>query len=153
MPNPMFQLNLKSVFAIALLVAILVSHILTMSAASFLAAGAAIVVLFAIYGNGYGRPVSFATLAGALWPAAHVLVDGAQTVAAGEIVQGQLYYEDGPVEFFAATSLILLLTGIIGGLYGAVVGAVVGGFLRLSGQRPAVSDADAPIVQSRSEQE
>ncbi|MEM7456870.1 MAG: hypothetical protein AAF456_21175 [Planctomycetota bacterium] len=127
------QFNLRSLFALALAVAVVAGHFMTVTTASFLLSGIALTVIAASYGSAIGRPVLFAMICGAMWPVGAILAESAGLMSSGIIVDRPIYGDNGPANLFAGSGLVMLMAAGLGGLYGATVGAATGGLLRVTG--------------------
>jgi len=71
------------------------------------------------------QPIVAGAITGFSWPVAFLFSVIIATVRKGEIVQGQLYNEDGPGMFFMGCTLFLILFGGLFSLLGAIAGAAI----------------------------
>ena len=69
------------------------------------------------------NPIVTGVITGFCWPVAFMFSVIVVTVRKAEIVQGQLYTEDGPGMFFMACALFLIFFGGLLSLLGAIAGA------------------------------
>jgi len=68
--------------------------------------------------------VASGAIAGFVFPSCVLVAYVAETIDKAEMIQGQLYYEDGPATFFAVTFFLLLLFGFYGALIGSSFGCI-----------------------------
>ena len=71
------------------------------------------------------NPIATGAITGFSWPATLCFCAIVTTVRKAEIVQGELYNEDGPGMFFAACAIFLIVFGGLFSLLGAIGGAAI----------------------------
>lgn len=71
------------------------------------------------------NPITTGAITGFSWPAALCFCAIVTTVREAEIVQGQLYTEDGPVAFFAGCAIFLTVFGGLFSILGMIGGAAI----------------------------
>ena len=71
------------------------------------------------------RPWYSGAVVGFMVPALLILNEITTTVIKGEMVQGELYYEDGPFIFFLGSAIILVVSGAVFALVGSLTWTIL----------------------------
>ena len=71
------------------------------------------------------NPIATGAITGLSWPATLCFCAIVTTVRKAEIVQGELYTEDGPGMFFVACAIFLIVFGGLFSVLGAIGGAAI----------------------------